>query len=154
GSGEGYAAWDAWAQRYDGYRGGDTRKRWHYWQQKLPNRTGFGALFKKARKAQPGWLPPSNPAAYMSEQWLALGFVADHQDDMRYTAKWNQWHVWNGSIWKSDDTLRASALAAVHCRQVAEGTNQTKTANKLNEAKTRAAVLSLVRENQALAAVT
>jgi hypothetical protein len=60
GSEEGFAAWDEWARRRsDKYQKHDVRKRWDYWQQKPPSRTGFGALVKRARQHQPGWQPPS-----------------------------------------------------------------------------------------------
>ena len=153
GSEEGYAAWEAWSsQRPDKFNKKGQRRR--AWESFRPTRTGFGALVKKARRHQPDWMPPSNTAAFLSEQWLALEFVIEHCDAARYTADWNRWHLWDGHRWAEDVKLRAFSLAQELCRQAALKSNNNKTAKLLNQAKTRAAVVSLARENPMLAMAT
>jgi len=155
-SDEGFAAWDGWSRRrVDKYREADTRERWGYWV-KRPDRvtkTGFAALIKRVREHDPNWFPPSNPAPYQSEQWLALKFVAEHRDELRYTALWGHWHIWNGQRWVQDVTLRTFSLAQELCRRASLGVNKSRERKILNKAQTRAAVVSLARENPTLAAV-
>jgi len=149
GSDAGFATWDEWAaKRADKYDARDTRDRWRTFQ---PSRTGFGALVKKARQADPRWTPPSNTAVFLSEQWLALSFVAEHQDNLRFTSLWSQWHLWNGERWVRDEKLRVFSLAQELCRAVAAGANSPGVQRNINKAATRAAVVSLARENPALA---
>lgn len=153
GSEEGYAAWEAWSsQRSDKFNKKGQRRR--AWESFRPTRTGFGALVKKARKRVPDWMPPSNTAPFLSEQWLALEFVAEHCDTARYTSDWNRWHLWDGHRWADDVKLRAFSLAQGLCRRAALKSNNNKTQMLLNQAKTRAAVVSLARENPMLAMAT
>jgi putative DNA primase/helicase len=82
-----------------------------------------------------------------------LQFVAEHRNDLRYTAVWGHWHVWDGARWARDEKLRAFSLAQEMCRRVASTANEQKAKSRLNKAQTRAAVVSLARENPALAVV-
>jgi putative DNA primase/helicase len=102
------------------------------------------------------WHNQANDAAYLSDQWLALDFVAGHKDDLRYTALTNRWYLWDGTRWKLDETLRVFSLAQEHCRRVAKavngkGASVAKVKRDLNSAPRRAAVVSLARENPVLA---
>ena len=92
---------------------------------------------------------PGNTAAYLSEQWLALEFVAKHCDELRYTAKLKMWHLWDGQRWAEDLKLRTFSLAQELCRRTP--TPNPQAAMRLNSANTRAAVVSLSRENPTLA---
>ena len=89
--------------------------------------------------------PNGVDAPYLSEQWLALTFVAAQADRLRYTALWNQWHLWEATHWSRDEKLRAFSLAAEHCRMIANNLN--KPSRDIAKAKVRAAVVSLAREN-------
>jgi putative DNA primase/helicase len=86
-----------------------------------------------------------------SEQWLALRFAAEHSGDLRYTAIWNQWHIWQDVRWVRDEKLRTFSLAAELCRAEALKANKPSVQAELAKAKTRANVVSLARENPKLA---
>jgi putative DNA primase/helicase len=90
-------------------------------------------------------------APRLSEQWLALRFVDQHRGDMRFTHLWNQWHLWNGVRWVRDDRLEAFSRAQELCRRIAREMNKSKARLYITKASTRAAVISLARENPALA---
>jgi P4 family phage/plasmid primase-like protien len=152
GSEDGFAAWDDWARQHPLYnRKHNVRKAWLYWRRHPPSRTGWGALLKRAREmAGTDWLPPGYPIAF-SEQWLALEFVRRHEHDLRFTALWNRWHHWVGTHWQRDDTLRAFSLAQALCRDLAARSKNKKMQMRINDARTRAAIVTLARENPALA---
>ncbi len=50
-----------------------------------------------------------------SEDALALKFSGQHSD-LRYTADWGRWSVWDGRRWKQDQTLDVFDLARTVCR--------------------------------------
>jgi putative DNA primase/helicase len=93
---------------------------------------------------------PGEPAP-LSEQWLALEFVARHEHNLRFTALWGKWHLWVGTHWKRDDTLLAFSLAQTLCRDVAGRLSDARFKIRINDARTRAAVVALARENPTLA---
>jgi hypothetical protein len=55
--------------------------------------------------------------AEFSEEALALQFSALHCSDWRYVALWGKWLQWAGTVWRSEDTLRAFELARRICRR-------------------------------------
>jgi putative DNA primase/helicase len=85
--------------------------------------------------------PPAEP----SEDALALLFAEHYSDTLRYTALWNRWLQFNGSIWKSDETLHVYDMVRELCRD-AELKQSAQTA------KTVAAVEKLARSDRRLAA--
>jgi hypothetical protein len=50
------------------------------------------------------------------EDALALEFAAQHQDKLRYVAKWNRWLMYDGKRWAEDDTLHIFDLVRALCR--------------------------------------
>jgi putative DNA primase/helicase len=56
-----------------------------------------------------------------SDDTLALKFSEQHRDDLRYTADWGRWSVWDGKCWKQDQTLDIFDLARRVCRAASAG---------------------------------
>jgi len=93
---------------------------------------------------------PTAPAN--SEEFLALNFVARHETDLRFVAKWGQWLRWDGSRWALEDTLHAFDMARLICREAANACNKPSVAKTLASAKTVAAVERLAKADRKLAA--
>jgi putative DNA primase/helicase len=91
-----------------------------------------------------------------TDQWLGLGFVSRHVDEVRYTAAWSRYNFWDGNLWRSDDTLKVFSMAQLLCREVAAGVKKGKdTANLRNyllSGTARARMLEMARENPEMAA--
>jgi putative DNA primase/helicase len=86
-----------------------------------------------------------------SEDAIALAFTARHLDEVRYTAKWGQWHLWDGQRWIEDRKREVFNKARTICREVAR---VKKKANKtLANNKTKMGVLGLAMDDQRTAAV-
>ncbi len=68
----------------------------------------------KARAPQPVGLPDH------SDEALARAFATRHANDLRYVAAWGRWHVWDGVVWKRDETLEVIHLARRLCAEIAE----------------------------------
>jgi putative DNA primase/helicase len=54
-----------------------------------------------------------------SEENLALRFSEEHREDLRFTARWGRWSIWDGKRWERDDTLQVFDMVRALCRQVA-----------------------------------
>src|SRR6185312_10917527 len=65
--------------------------------------------------------------------------------------KWGKWFRWIGHKWEDEDTLYAFDLARALCRE--ESARANKAGRAIASAKTRAAVVSLAREDRRIAAV-
>jgi putative DNA primase/helicase len=89
-----------------------------------------------------------------SEEGLALAFAERHAERLRYVAKRGQWLVWDGSCWRMDQTLQVFTLARELCREIATKVNKPSERKRIASAKTRAAVVSLAREDRRLAATS
>jgi putative DNA primase/helicase len=138
----GFELWREWSKKSGKYPGdSEARRQWAKFEP--DGRIGAGTILHDAEAAI--------GAPYLSDQWLALRFVEDHQHDLRFTALWGAWHLWNGAVWRRDDTLRTFSFAQEFCRRIAAEVNKRATAKKIAEAKTRAAVVALARENRVLA---
>jgi putative DNA primase/helicase len=98
----------------------------------------------------------SPTAPEFSEEWLALRFAERHAGDLRYVAEWGKWFRWTGNRWAEEKTLYVFDLARVLCREESirygAHSNKPSVAKTLASAKTRAAVVSLVREDRRIAA--
>ncbi len=81
-----------------------------------------------------------------------LRYAETHEDDLRYVAKWSNWLLYDGTVWASDDTLRAFDLSRVICREASAECNAKKTAQAVASAKTVAAVGRLAKADRRLAA--
>jgi putative DNA primase/helicase len=89
-----------------------------------------------------------------SDEALALRFSAKHGGDTRYCADWGRWLLWKNTRWEFDTTLRAFDMARAICRVASAEVDpkQMKLAAMIASAKTRAAVVSLAREDRRHAA--
>jgi hypothetical protein len=71
GSERGFAAFDAWSQKWQAkYDGGETKSRWYHYSRSPPDSIGFGTLAYLARQAQPGWVPPSRGRNFPQKEIL------------------------------------------------------------------------------------
>jgi putative DNA primase/helicase len=84
-----------------------------------------------------------------SDEQLALRFAERHARELRFVAGWGAWMKWDGQVWRKDETLEAFCLARTVCREAAAVSNK---GMSLASARTRAAVVSLAREDRRLAA--
>ncbi len=91
-------------------------------------------------------------APEFSDEALALSFAAAHADDLRYVAASNSWLMWDGQIWRYDDTLNVYDLVRQLCRTAATVCRKPDKAKGLASAKTVAAVERLARSDRRLAA--
>jgi hypothetical protein len=66
GSEEGRAEFDKWSRQSPKYDSDETEFRWRHYSDSPPSNIGFGSLVHWAREIQPGWVPPSKPAAPVS----------------------------------------------------------------------------------------
>jgi putative DNA primase/helicase len=99
------------------------------------------------------------PAEY-SDDALALRFVDEHADDLRFVATWNRWYRFDESRWREDTTLNAFDAVRPVCRAAAaeamaaerDTAKARKLAASITSAKTVAAVHTLARADQRIAA--
>ena len=61
----------------------------------------------------------------VSDDALALEFASKHVDHLRWVNMWSRWMVFDGTVWRKDETLRAWDLVRVLCR--GHGSRQAKT---------------------------
>jgi putative DNA primase/helicase len=87
-----------------------------------------------------------------SDDALALRFADQHANELRYVADWGKWLCWDGARWQFDRTLAVFDRARAICRGAAAACNKFKLAKELASARTRAAVVSMAREDRQLAA--
>ena len=86
-----------------------------------------------------------------TDEALALRFAETHANDLRYVAAWGRWLFFDGTRWRSDETLVAFDRARKMCRWAAAECGG-KMAKTLASAKTVAAVERLARADRRLAA--
>jgi P4 family phage/plasmid primase-like protien len=91
-------------------------------------------------------------APFHSEEALALAFAERHTNTLRYVAEWNHWYIWDGTCWRLDQTLQVFNFARALCREKAAEAGSDRERKRIASAKTRAAVVSLAREDRRLAA--
>jgi putative DNA primase/helicase len=102
--------------------------------------------------------PPPNTAPDVgrppefTDEALALRFAALHKDRLRYVANWGRWLIWDGAVWRSDNTLQAFDLSRAICRQAAGECNEPRVAVAIASAKTVAAVERLAKADRRHAA--
>ena len=111
---------------------------------------GDVALSKVLDSAKP--FVSTEPDNY-SDDALANAF-SDRHDDLRYTAAWGQWHIWNDVVWEEDTTLHVYDLARQLCREISLTVEKSPAlARGLTDASTIAAVERLTRADRRHAAV-
>lgn len=104
-------------------------------------------LREDAAAAEDDVMPPE-----FSDERLALTFTERHQDRLRYVAAWDRWLIWDGTVWRFDETLHSFDLARAICRKAAAECNHTKVAKAVASAKAVAAVEKLARADRGHAA--
>jgi len=112
-------------------------------------------LVRSARHASraPGMLDDAKPPEFTDEA-LALRFTDRHRDQLRYVAAWGRWLIWNGAVWRFDDTMQSFDYARAVCREAAAECNDHNIAAAIASAKTVAAVERLAKADRRHAATT
>lgn len=103
-------------------------------------------------KDDPGKHADNRPAEYADDA-LALRFTERHGDDLRFTASWGRWSVWDGCTWRQDETLSVFDLARKVCREESEGCEDKRLSARIASAVTVAAVERLARADRRHAAI-
>ena len=87
-----------------------------------------------------------------SEDAIALEFTERHRDEVRYTAQWGKWHLWDGQRWAEDRKRKVFNMARAVCREVAVGMKGD-SKKTIASNKTKMGVLGLAMDDQRTAAV-
>jgi putative DNA primase/helicase len=93
------------------------------------------------------------PAEYADDS-LALKFTERHGDHLRFTAAWNRWSVWDGYVWRQDETLIVRNLARKVCRENSVECDNERIAPRIASAQTVTALERLAQADRRHAAVT
>ncbi len=107
------------------------------------------AGFAVADKAVPGKAEEHAPA--LSDQDLALRFVREHADDLRYLKAWDKWLHYDGTRWRKDDTLFAFDLARMMCLKIAGKVEDKDMQHRLASAGAVASTVRLASANRQFA---
>src|SRR4051794_15242131 len=54
-----------------------------------------------------------------TDEALALEFARRHGPHVRYVAVWSKWMLYNGIVWRRDETLKVFTLSRALCREQA-----------------------------------
>lgn len=92
-------------------------------------------------------LPPE-----FADDALGLRFTEVFSPALKFVALWNRWMLWDGKVWRNDDTLRVYDLVRRSCRAISGEAKEGKIKVVLSSAKTVAAVEKLVRSDRRHAA--
>jgi putative DNA primase/helicase len=92
----------------------------------------------------------NRPAEYADDA-LARRFTEQYGNDLRYTAAWGRWSLWNGTCWLPDESLYVIDLARAVCRTAASA-EKPQAALRIASAQTIAAVERLARADRRHAA--
>lgn len=84
---------------------------------------------------------------------LGLRFTETFAPALRFVAAWNRWMIWDGILWKKDDTLRVFDLVRRSMRVISSEASDPKIRAILCAAKTVAAIEKLVRADRQHAAM-
>lgn len=79
---------------------------------------------------------PDQPAAWASEDFLALAFTKLYAFDWRFVAAWKKWLVWTGKRWHTEPTLFARHLIRHICREVSLKVDSPKLASRIASSST------------------
>lgn len=88
-------------------------------------------------------LPPD-----FTEDEIALRFSKTFAPSLRYIAAWGKWMLWDGKIWRKDDTLRAFDLVRRHCRVMSAEATDMKVKQAMTSARMVAGIEKLVRADR------
>lgn len=87
-----------------------------------------------------------------SDEALAERFATAHEGAVCYVAAWSQWHTFDGTRWRKDDTLSAFDKARAICRATAAEAEKLNIKMGLTSAKTVAACERLAKTDRRVAA--
>ena len=96
--------------------------------------------------------PPEGCPAEYADDALALTFTERHGNDLRFTAAWGRWSVWDNCVWRQDDTLNVFDLARKVCRDKSAECDHDRIAPRIASAATVYAVERLARADRQHAA--
>lgn len=96
--------------------------------------------------------PDEQLVPQQSDEALAIEFAQTYRPELRYVAAWNRWYIWDGHLWKHDETLAAFDLARKLVRRVVNQMPNGKEAKLLASSRTVNAVQSLAKADRRLAA--
>ena len=170
GSNEGLKLAHTWSMKSKSkYDADATDDKWHDLHGCPPTDIGAGTIYFELEKYDPGWRQryedshprPGTPddgghharkPPEFTEDAIALRFAEQHAGDLRYVAEWGKWFRWTGNRWEEEKTLYVFDLAKVLCREDSARCNKPSVSKMLASAKTRAAVVSMAREDRRIAA--
>jgi putative DNA primase/helicase len=171
---DGFELFDWWSARSPKYDERDVENKW----EDCKDMTEFtvATIFYYADEASPGWrilegetedeqgddrgeAETTNSAVddiapKYSEEALAIRFTKKYPD-LRYTAKWGEWSIFDGKRWKPDHTRAVFSLARAICREAsreAARSNTKITPGAIASSKVRNAVVSLASDDRRIAA--
>lgn len=90
--------------------------------------------------------------AQYADDALALTFTKQHGEDLRFTAEWGLWNLWDGHVWRTDSTLAVFDLARKVCRKESASCEDKRLAPRIASAQTVYAVERLARADRLHAA--
>jgi putative DNA primase/helicase len=105
---------------------------------------------KGKARARPAADPRDLDGFDLTEDGVALAFVAKHGEDLRYCHHAGSWFRWNGAIWQKDETHVAFSWARAVCREIAHG-GDDRVRTTLARAAAAAAVERFAQRDQRLA---
>lgn len=91
-------------------------------------------------------------AAEFADDSLALVFTELHGSNLRFTAHWGRWSIWDGRCWRIDKTLYVVDLAREVCRKTASRVENPQAARRIASAQSVAAIERLARSDRRHAA--
>jgi hypothetical protein len=122
------------------------------WERRLKEiKSAVTSAVRKKEKADQAGLPVAEKQKY-TEDALALAFAERHISDLRYVAPWSQWQLFDGLVWRPDETRRFFDRSRALCRELAATCKSQRTVTALRSAKTVAAVDRLAQVDQRLVA--
>jgi putative DNA primase/helicase len=83
-----------------------------------------------------------------TDEALALRFTELHKAQLRYVATWGRWLIWDGTVWRFDETLLAFDLSRAVCRKASTECSDERIAAAIASAKTVAAVERLAKADR------
>ena len=110
------------------------------------------AVSLAALEFPPSPAQPDSCHAEYADDALALKFTERHGDDLRFTAAWNRWSIWNNCVWKQDETLNVYDLARKVCRHKSAECDNDRIAPRIASGATVYAVERLARSDRRHAA--
>jgi P4 family phage/plasmid primase-like protien len=83
-----------------------------------------------------------------SDDAIALRFTGQFRRALKFVADWNRWMVWDGKVWRRDNTLRIFDLIRRVAREIGPEASDDKDRARLASASTVAAIEKMVRSDR------